>query len=131
MTKHHGFKHDLFGKLLGFRLHHQHGVLRAGDHEVEGRQRLLFLGGVQNELAINVANARRTDRTHEGNAGERERCRRGNKCGNVGIVFEIVGHDRGNDLRFQTEAIGEQRADRAVDQARDQCFAFRSGGLRA
>ncbi len=32
---HHGAEHDVLGQLLGFRLHHQHGVGGAGDHEVE------------------------------------------------------------------------------------------------
>ena len=35
MAEHHGAEHDVFGELLGFRLDHQHGVLRAGDDEIE------------------------------------------------------------------------------------------------
>ena len=35
VAEHHGAEHDLLGQLLGFRLDHHHGVLRAGDDEIE------------------------------------------------------------------------------------------------
>ena len=35
VAEHHGAEHDVFGQLLGLRLDHQHGVLRAGDDEIE------------------------------------------------------------------------------------------------
>ena len=35
VAEHHGAEHDLLGQLLGFRFDHQHGVLRAGDDEIE------------------------------------------------------------------------------------------------
>ena len=42
----------------------------------------------------------------------------------VGIVFEVVA-ERGDDhLRLVAPAVGEQRTDRAVDQARDQRLAL-------
>jgi hypothetical protein len=69
MTEHDGAEHDLFREFLGLRLDHQHRILRAGDDEVEIRQLLLLDGGVEDVFAIDVADARRTDRAHEGNAG--------------------------------------------------------------
>ena len=53
------------GQPVGLRLHHQHGVLRAGDDEVE--LRLLQLGArrIQQVLAVLVADARGADRAHE------------------------------------------------------------------
>ena len=124
MAEHDGTEHDLFRKLLGFRLDHQHGVLSAGDHEVERRKLLLFDGGVQHVFAIDVANARRTDRTHEGNAGKGEGRRRGNEGENVGVVLEVIGENGGDDLRLVAEARNEERADRTVDQARDKRFTL-------
>ena len=35
VAEHHRAEHDFFGQLLGFRFDHQHGVLGAGDDEVE------------------------------------------------------------------------------------------------
>ena len=35
VAEHHRAQHDLFGQLLGFRFDHHHGVLRAGDDEIE------------------------------------------------------------------------------------------------
>jgi hypothetical protein len=47
MGEHHGAEHDLFGKLLGFGLDHQHAFLGAGDDEVERTRLELDLGRVQ------------------------------------------------------------------------------------
>ena len=49
----------------------------------------------------------------------------------VGIVLQIVRQHGDDHLRVAAPAVGEQRADRPVDQARDQRLASRSGGLRA
>ena len=35
VAEHHRAEHDLLGQLLGLRLDHQHGVLGAGDDEIE------------------------------------------------------------------------------------------------
>ena len=124
MAEHDGAEHDLFRKLLGFRFHHQHGVLRAGDDEVERGQLLLLDRRVQHIFAVDVADARRTDRAHEGNAGEREGGRGGDQREDVGVVLEVIGEHGGDHLRLVAEALDEERADRAVDQARDQRLAL-------
>ena len=38
----------------------------------------------------------------------------------VGVVLEVMRQHRADDLRLVAEAVGEERPDRAVDQARDQ-----------
>ena len=60
------------------------------------------------------------DRTHEGHAGKRERggCR--DHRHDVGIVLEVMGEDGGDDLGLAAETVGEERADRAVDEAGGQ-----------
>ena len=35
VAEHHGAEHDLLGQFLGFGLHHQHGIGRAGDDEIK------------------------------------------------------------------------------------------------
>ena len=120
VAEHHGAEHDLLGQLLGFRLDHQHRVLGAGDDEVELALGHLVERRVEHVFVVDEADARGADRPHERRARQRQRRRRGDQREDVGIVFEIV-RQRGDDhLRLVAPAIGEQRADRAVDQARDQ-----------
>ena len=40
----------------------------------------------------------------------------------VAVDFRVHRHHGGDDLDFVLEVLGEQRADRAIDQARDQRF---------
>ena len=124
MTEHDGAEHDVLGQFLGFRLNHQNGVLRAGDDEVEARFIHLVEMRVEDVFAVDVADASAADRAHERNAGERQRCRRGNHRQDVGIVFEVMLDDRDDDLRVVLVAFREKRADRAVDQAGNEGFVF-------
>jgi hypothetical protein len=122
MTEHDGAEHDVFGQFLGFRLHHQHGVARAGDDEVELGLLHLVDVRVKHVFAADVADAGAADRTHEGHAGKGQRGRRRDHRQNVRIVLQVVLDDRDDDLRVVLVAIGEERADRAVDQAGNQRF---------
>ena len=45
----------------------------------------------------------------------------------VGIVLQVVAQHGGDDLHLVAEAVGEQRADRPVDQAGDQHLGFSLG----
>ena len=67
----------VFGQLVRFRLHHQHRVAGAGHDEVELRLLHLVDRRVQHVAAVDVADARRADRAHEGHAGKRQRRRGG------------------------------------------------------
>ena len=120
VAEHHGAEHDLFGQFLGFGLDHQHRVGGAGDDEVELAFGHLVERRVEHVFAVDEADARGADRAHERHARERQRRGDGDQREDVGIVLEIVrqhGHDH---LRLVAQAVGEQRTDRAVDQARDQ-----------
>ncbi len=124
VAEHHGTEHDVFGELLGFQLHHQHGVLRAGDDEVELALGHLVDGRVENVFAVGEADAGAADRAHEGRTGERERGGSGDHRDDVGIIFLVV-RERGDDhLRVAAPAVGEERTDRAVDQARGERVLF-------
>ncbi len=124
MAEHHRAEHDFFGKLLGFRFDHQDGVFVPGDDEIELALRHLFERRVQHVFVVDEGDACAADRTHEGRAGKRKR--RGNRDHrhDVGIVFEIVRKHGGDDLRVAAPAVGEQRADRPVDQTRGERFLF-------
>ena len=120
MADHDGFEHDSFGQVLGFRFDHQDGVGGAGEDEVERGFLHLVDRRVELQLTLDVADARAADRTHERDARERQGRRNGNHGEDVGIVLEIVAEHGHDDLRVVAVAVGEQRADRAVDQAGDQ-----------
>ena len=120
VAEHHGAEHDLLGQLLGLRFDHQHGVLRAGDDEVELAFLHLVDGRVEHVFVVDEADARAADRAHEGRAGERQRGRGRHHRDDVGIVLQIVRQHGDDHLGVAAPAVGEQRTDRAVDQARGQ-----------
>ncbi len=122
---HDGFQHDLFRKLPGLGLDHQHRIGSAGDDEIERRVFQLLDRRVHDGLALDVADARGSDRSHERNAGKRERGRSGDDGQNVRVGFEVMAQHRDDDLRLAAEIVGEQRPDRPVDQAGDQNLLLR------
>ena len=120
VAEHDGAEHHLLGELLGFRFDHQHRIGGAGDDEIELALRHLVELRIEHVFVVDEADARGADRSHERHAGERQR-RRGRDHGDdVGIVLEIVRQRGDDDLRVAAVALGEQRPDRPVDQARDQ-----------
>ena len=76
------------------------------------------------DLALDDADPGRADRAHERHAGQRQRGGGGDHRQNVGIVLEVIGEHGRDDLRLAAELVGEQRADRPVDQARRQRLAL-------
>ncbi len=124
VAEHHGAEHDLLGQLLRFGFHHQHRVLGAGDDEVEIAFGHLVDLRIEDVFVVDEADPRRADRAHERRAGERQRRRRRHHGEDVGAVLLVVRHGGHDDLGVAAPAVGEQRADRAVDQARHQRFAL-------
>ena len=52
-----GVHDDIFGELVRAGLHHQHALSGAGDYEVEAALSGLLVGGVDDELAVDVPDA--------------------------------------------------------------------------
>ncbi len=75
---------------------------------------------VHDDLVLDVADPRAADRAHERHAGKRQRGRGGDHRENVGIGLHVVAEHGDDHLRVAAEIIGEQRADRAIDQARGE-----------
>jgi hypothetical protein len=120
VAEHHRAEHDLFGEAVGFRLDHHHAVTGARDHEVQVGFLELLGGRVEQVLAVRVADAGGGDRTVEGQARQRERRRGADHRRDVGVDLGVERDHRGDDLDFVVEAVREERADRAVDEARGQ-----------
>ena len=98
--------------------------MRAGNDEVEIGVGHLVDHRIEHELAVDEADARATDGTEEGDTRDRE-CGRGrHHAKDVGIVFHVVREHGDDHLRVAAIAVGEERADRAIDQARGQRLLF-------
>ena len=124
MTEHHGAEHDLLGQLLGLRFHHQHGVLGAGHDQIELGFGATVDGEVEDVFAINVADAGGADRAHERHARNGQRGGGRDHREHVRVVLHVVLQNGDDDLGLVLVAIGEERADRAIDQARGQRLGF-------
>ena len=124
VAEHHGAEHDLLGQLFGFRFHHHHGVLGAGDDEIELALLHLVDRRIEHVFVVDEADAGAADRAHERRAGQRQRRGRRDHGDDVGIVLLVVREHGDGHLRVAAPAVGEQRTDRAVDQARGQRVLF-------
>ncbi len=117
-----GREDDLFGLFLGARLDHHDAVFVADDHDVDGGVGALGISGIDDELAVDPADANCADGGAERNVGERQGAGGGVDADHVGIIFLVGGEDQGDDLGFVAEAVREKRADGAIDLARGQDF---------
>ena len=79
---------------------------------------------IEHVFVVDEADAGGADRAHERRARQRQRGGGGDHRHDVGIVLLIVRQHGDDHLRVAAPAVGEQRADRAVDQARRQRLLF-------
>ncbi len=124
MAEHHGAEHHFFGQFFGFGLDHQHRILGAGNNEIEIALGHLVDLRVEHVFVVDETDARRADRSHERCPRQREGSRGRDHRQNVGIILLVVRHAGHDDLGIATPAIGEERTDRPVDEARGQRLAF-------
>ena len=117
-------EHFVFGQQVGFGFNHEHGLVGTGDDQVQAR--ILKLAGVRVEhvVAVDEADPGAADRALEGAAGKCERGRGAEHGRDVAVDFRVQAHHGGDDLDLVHEAVGKQRTDRAIDQARGQRFLF-------
>src|SRR5690606_33652528 len=96
------------------------GVFGAGHDEIELGFGTAVNGQVQHIFAVDITDAGSADRAHEGNARNGQGRGGGNHGEHVRVVFHVVLQDGDDHLGLVAVPIGEQRADRTVDQARRQ-----------
>src|SRR5579883_79207 len=113
----HRAQHDILRQALGFRLHHEDAFLRTGHDEVQLRLGELRGGRVEEILTVFPPHAGGADRAVEGNAREGERRGSAEERGDVRIHLRVDRQYRRDDLYLVVEAVREERADRAVDEA--------------
>ncbi len=118
------FHHQGFGNFIGAALHHEDGVLGAGDAQIERAGIHLGCRGISHECAVDVADAHRADRSLERNVADGQRRRSAVDRQNVDLMF-AVGRQRSDDhLHVVAEIGGEQRAQGPIGQAADQNAGF-------
>ena len=129
MSEDHRAEHDILGKLLRLGFDHQNAIDRAGDNEVEPRARSFGECRVQDIIPVDVAHPSPGDRSQERYPRDGQSRRGADHRRDVGIVLEIVAEDGANDLSFIDETRNEKRAQRPVDEPRDQRLLFRRAPL--
>ena len=104
---------------------------RADVDEVEVAGKHLLDGGVDDELAVDLADAHGGDGAVPRNLGDGEGGAGAIDHRDVGFVRLVGAKEEADDLDFIEEAFGEKWAARPVAEARREDFAFRKDGLRA
>ena len=122
MAVEHAAEHLVLGELLGFGFHHQHGGFRSRDDHVERRRRQRFNAGIEQVAAIGETDSRRGDGAGEWDTGDGQGRGTADQGDDVRVHVAVGGHHRGDDLHGVHEALREERADGAVDEARGERF---------
>ena len=117
MTEHDRAQHHIFRQFIGFRLNHQHSVLRAGDNQIKRCFFHLLNRRIEHIFAIDKADPRAANRALERHTGNRQSGRDGNQSNNIRVIFKVMADHSGNHLRFVFKAFDKKRADGTVNQA--------------
>ena len=113
-------EHHLFAHLVGRRFDHQDRVLRPGQAQVQRALFHLLDRRVKDILPVDIADAHRAHRPVERGVRDRQRRRCGNDVQDIGLVFLVLGEGVGDHLHFVAHALGKERAQGTVGQARRQ-----------
>ena len=122
----HRLEQGRFGDFAGAGLDHDDRVLGAGDDDVEDALIALLVGGIDDVLAVDLADARAGDGPPERDVGDAERGGGADYGHEVGVVLLVGGECRDHDLDVVAHALGEGRPQRPVGEAHRQ-GAFAAG----
>ena len=109
-----------FSELLGLRLDHHHGVVRAGDDEVEVAVGHLVEQRVQHDSPSMKPTRAAPIGPRNGTPEMVSAAEAAIIADDVGVVLHVVRQHGDDDLHLVLEAFDEQRADRPVDEAGGQ-----------
>ena len=118
-----GLDHLLLGDDLRAGLHHDQAVPAACHHDVELRPLPLLVGRVDDVGVVNQGDTRTPAIVFSN--GDLGQCERGGRAGDgqdVGVVFAVSRQDERDDLGLVVPPGGEQRTQRAVDDATGEDF---------
>ncbi len=119
------FEDDIFLHLVRTGFHHHDGVLvtREGQREIVLRRLHLGPGRIDDELAVDHADAARTEVFLVRDRADRQRGERADRGDDVRFGLHVGGQHLGENLALLLEPIGEQRTDRPVDDPTGQDLA--------
>ncbi len=120
MSKHDGIEYVCFRYLFGAAFYHQNSVFGAGNDNIHITLFALGYSRVDNKLSVNAADADTGNRAGKGNMGHAQGNRRANHSGNFRSIVMVYAKIIGYDMDVVTIGFGEQRANRAVNQAGKQ-----------
>ena len=112
-----GAEHGVVVHLVGPGLDHDHLFAGRDDHHIQIGEFLLFLTGIQHQFPVHKAHFQGPDRTVPGNVGDGEGGGGANQRGDFRGAVGVHAHDRTHDRHIVAEIIGEEGADRAVNDA--------------
>ena len=124
-------QHHVLRHLVGAGLDHQDRVGRAGHAQVQGAGLHLGRRGVGHEAAVDVANAHRAHGAVPRYVADGQRDRGRVDGQHVQQVLAVGGQRSDDDLHLVAHALGEERAQRPVGQARGQDGALGGPALAA
>ena len=114
----------LFADFFCAGLDHHDAVGGADDHDVQQALTHLVVGGIDDELPADLADAHCADWAEERNVGKCESGGRAVDAEHVGIVIGVGGEHEGDDLGLAPESFGEHGPDGAIDLATGEHFAL-------
>src|SRR5581483_11633529 len=110
-------------------LDHNDGVFRPGPAQIEAAIFHLRNGGVDGDLAVDQSDAHTADWPFPGDVGDGQRSACANDAQHINSVLLIVTERCNDDLDFVAQVFGEERADRAIRDARRQDGLLRRAAL--
>ncbi len=126
-----GLDHGRLVDLVGAALDHHDGVLGGGDEDVEVGLGALGVGGVDHQLTVDAAHPAAGDGAAEGDVAHAQGRRGAGERQVVRVVLSVEGEDADDDLGLVVPAVGEERADGAVDDAGEEGLPLGGPALAA
>ena len=124
MAEFDGVNHDFFAGFFRARFDHHDAVGCADNHDVHHALAHFVVGGIDDELSADLADAHRAQRSEERNVRKRQRAGCGVDAEHVRIIARIRRQNEGDDLGLAAETLGKHGTHRAINLAAGEHFAL-------
>ena len=125
MGEHDGIQDLFFRDFVSAAFNHEDGVFRTGDDDVHIALFALGDGRVDDELAIDAADADTGNRAGKGNVGHAQRYGGTDHSGDFRSVVMVYAEIISHDVDVMTVCLREERTDRTVDETGEEGCRFR------
>ena len=123
--EHDGIQDLFFRDFVSAAFNHEDGVFRTGDDDVHIALFALGDGRVDDELAIDAADADTGNRAGKGNVGHAQRYGGTDHSGDFRSVVMVYAEIISHDVDVMTVCLREERTDRTVDETGEEGCRFR------